>query len=441
MSVSSEITRIQNGVSEQTELINQIQTALNSKLAPSPNLQSKAVTYTSNGTETVIPDNGFDGLSSVDVTVNVSSGSTASIPSNDITFYDYDGTIVEAWSLEELPNKTMLPDVPFHQGLSSIEWNWTLDELKAAAGHIDVGAVYTTDDGTTRIYVHIEKEIRNPILGCCPNGIVTVDWGDGTTPDTLTGNSVLTTKYTPIHNYSEPGDYVITLTVDGTVGFNGDISGSKILCAKENNESINVPYCSMVKKIEFGENVVKLGGNAFSHMWHLESLVISSGISDIGSRSFENIDTCHHITFPRSLRIVYTYAFYSNASITSISFPPTLESVKQYSLNGMRSLRHITFPSNVIDIEPHTARKCSNLLSITLLGNINSIKAYAFNNCTGVRFIDFMHCTSVPMLVDSNALQNIPSDCEIRVPAPLAANWKAATNWSNYASQIVGVEP
>lgn len=440
MSVSSEITRIQNGVSEQTELINQIQTALNSKLAPSPNLQSKAVTYTSNGTETVIPDNGFDGLSSVAVTVNVSSGSTASIPSNDITFYDYDGTIVEAWSLEELPNKTMLPDVPFHQGLSSIEWNWTLDELKAAFGHIDVGAIYTTDDSTTRVYVHIEKEIRNPKLGCCPNGIVTVDWGDGTTPDTLTGDSVLTTKYTPIHNYSEPGDYVITLTVDGTVGFNGDSSGSKILCVKENSAAINNSYCSMVKKIEFGENVVGLGTNAFLNMWNLESLVISSGITNIGSHSFDSIGTCHHITFPRSLSIVNAYAFNNTTSITSISFPPTLESVKQYSLFSMQNLRHITFPSNVTTIDRYTACKCNGLLSITLLGNISSIQDRAFQYCSSVRFIDFMRCASVPTL-GSQSLYGIPSDCEIRVPAPLAADWKAATNWSEYASQIVGAKP
>ena len=39
-----------------------------------PSLQSKSVTYTENGTVTITPDEGYDGLSSVDVTVDVSGG-------------------------------------------------------------------------------------------------------------------------------------------------------------------------------------------------------------------------------------------------------------------------------------------------------------------------------------------------------------------------------
>ena len=49
-----------------------------------PSLQSKSVTYTANGTATITPDEGYDGLSSVGVTVNVSGG--GDITGNNINY-------------------------------------------------------------------------------------------------------------------------------------------------------------------------------------------------------------------------------------------------------------------------------------------------------------------------------------------------------------------
>ena len=451
-----------------------------------------------------------DGFVTAIGNIQTGGGSVAGAP-GDITFYDYDGTIITSWTLEELATKTALPDYPSHEGLICQGWNWSLADLKTTNRKMNVGAMYTTDDGKTRIYIRLEEGRTSPMLGVCPNGTVTVDWGDGTTPDTLTGTNTSTVKWTPNHAYAAPGEYVIKLTVDGTMGFYGVSSSnqySAILRYSAGSGARNYVYQNSVQNIEIGDGVTSIGNYAFHSCYSLASITIPDGVTSVRNYAFHSCYSLASITIPDGVTSVGNYAFsgcYSLASITipdgvtsvgnsmfyncqslasiiipdsvtsigssmfyncqslaSITIPDSVTSIGFQAFGECYSLASITIPDSVTSIDDGMFYRCYSLASITIPNSVTSIADTVFSgcyslssiiipdsvtsigssmfyNCYGVAFYDFSNHTSVPTLSETSAFSGIAADCQIRVPASLVDTWKAATNWSTYASHIVGV--
>ena len=370
--------------------------------------------------------------------------SATSVEPKYINFYDYDGTILYSWTSAELKVKTALPDLPSHAGLICEGWNWTLAALQENNVPMNVGAMYVTDDNTTRVYIHLEEGRLSPMLGVCPNGTATIDWGDGSTTDTLTGTNTRAVKWTPTHNYAAPGDYMIKISYTNKLGFSGSGSSNQnsyLLRYASGADVRNYVYQNAIKKIELGPNI-DLRGGSFMFMRSLESVTIpNTTTTEIGDTGFSRCSALKHVNIPSSIIRLKIRNFEQCTSLQSISLPQSLVELQNSGIFQMcLTLHSITLPPSLTTVV--TTNVLSNLQSLTYFRvplAFNNILAGAFQNCYALKTLDFTSFTSVPTLANTTALSNIPDDCEIRVPGSLLTEWKAATNWVTYADKIVGV--
>ena len=75
---------------------------------------------------------GTDLLKSGEVSAAIDSiqAGGGGIEHKDINFYDYDGTLVHSYTIEEVSSLTSLPTLPSHDGLICQGWNYDLDTIK-----------------------------------------------------------------------------------------------------------------------------------------------------------------------------------------------------------------------------------------------------------------------------------------------------------------------
>lgn len=392
------------------------------------------------------------------------------VPESDINFWDYDGTLLYSWTLAELATKTELPPLPSHDGLICQGWNWTLQDIKDAGRELDIGALYITDDGKTRIYVDVDTETWDDFVlnyWQSHHNATTVDWGDGTTPETKYDFSYVEHR----HVYAASGSYVITMSVrEGATMELGNGSNGRMLIAKGEADS---GRCAMLRRVEVGARVTTITDQTFQFCCRLESISIPQNVEVEGYitfnqatqlrviviqsitnvfRTFYNCTNLRAIAGPGMMNYTDEYII-TNTAVRQINFDMTasyeaqaLERVHIKAVNGQvgnfsgcRALLEVTIPADATTFVAAAFQGDNALRRVTCLGDIASIPAQVFQRCYPLRFVDFTHCTAVPTLANVNAFDKTHAQLEIRVPASLADAWKAATNWSSLADHIVGV--
>ena len=364
-------------------------------------------------------------------------GKPSGVSMKDVNFLDYDGTVLYAYTVAEAQALTELPALPSHEGLVCQGWNYDLATIKSYNRAVNVGALYITDDGKTRLYIRIAAKGRMTVQLCFSQTVangVTIDWGDGSATQTLSGTGNVNTT----HTYASIGNYVITLGVTSGCTLRLGHNNNSYCVMGSPGESRRV-YCNMLQKVEIGERVTSIGYYSFYYYYSLASITIPNSVTSINSNAFNYCSSLVNVNIPNGVTSIGSNTFNNCNSLASITIPNSVTSIGDYAFNGCCSLASITIPDGVTSISSRAFNACYSLVNVTIPNGVTTIDSATFQNCWGMAIYDFTSHTSVPTLANADAFNRIPSDCEIRVPSALYDEWIAETNWSTYASQIVAI--
>ena len=338
-------------------------------------------------------------------------GSGEPVTQKQITFIDYDGTLLYSYTPTEWRDVTALPPNPSHSGLTAQGWNWTKNQIDAQltampTGDIIVGQNYVTQSGDSEIDVEFtDPLILSPYLSIAVNGTVTVDWGDNSTADTVTGTSLTTRKTDIHHTYTSTGSYTIKIhVVSGSFAFyatttnpllHGNYNGTNsrntayaitVKVVRIGNDAVlgnyGFVYCRGLKSVTIPNTITSVGASIFNYCYSLISVVIPYGVTTLSSSMTSGCYSVKFASIPSSITSFGSSVFSSCYSLISFTIPSGITSLGSSFFNSCYTLKRIVLPSGITTLPANTFSNCYCITEVTTLGTITNITGVsAFSSC------------------------------------------------------------
>ena len=145
----------------------------------------------------------------------------------------------------------------------------------------------------------------------------------------------------------------------------------------------------------------------------IENVIISDGITNIGSYAFEGFRNLQSITIPEEVTEIGMAAFSGCRSLKNINIPEEVTYIGEEAFRECESLTDIKIPEGVTTIKDLTFYGCSNLKNITIPKTVTSLEYNIFGGCeslTNITIPEGVTTIENDTLIDLSSLENIEVD-------------------------------
>lgn len=363
----------------------------------------------------------------------------------DVTFFDYEGTIIASYTKEEFLSLTSMPTNPTHDGLVAEGWNWTLSDAKeyvSENGKLHIGQMYRTASGQTEYYVEV-NESTGFTVSFNQYATQSKDWGDGTRNTSTT------------HTYSQAGNYIIkTLGAPGNVG----------------RFFQRIPRSKQLRAVRIGSGEGNVAGEAFSGCRKLQYVTFPQSVINVGELAFRDCFGLKYVTIPKNATIK-SEAFAFCRSLLYVSFPKESNDLMNNLFQGCVALQGVTLPISTAQVGhylghsicyatyslryaiiPNGTEKFSisgssqffqgySLQSVVIPRSVTDMGSSPFQVCDWLREITVLAQTPPTLRgssTSSGPVPSLPDSVEkINIPHGTLSAYQSSQYWSQYSSKFV----
>ncbi len=142
---------------------------------------------------------------------------------------------------------------------------------------------------------------------------------------------------------------------------------------------------SSLKRVTIPDSVTTIGSSAFADCTSLSGITLPTSVSTIGSSAFQNCTSlttatvsCRATTIPKS-------AFSGCVKLANVTLPNSCTTIDSNAFNGCKALTNIYLPDTITTINSNAFYNCSSLKdTLSLPSNVKTIDEFAFAGCTGL---------------------------------------------------------